>query len=405
MSVTTTSKPKKRVARKVATPKPIVPALPLEPKSRRADPSLKLYRRIAVSFVLATCLLLVGVVYLSFASATIRVTTEAQAVSISEDFDIVEVPSTDGQAQGQVLSTIFEQAKTFTLENDGGEVVEEKAGGMVTIYNTNLSNQMLVATTRLLSPDGLLFRLDETVNVPASGSVNVTAHADFIGKGGEIGPTTFTIPGLNESLQKKIYAQSTEAFTGGEVTVQMLTQEELDAFALQLEQEILDVAKTQLFTQAGSPSGAVYETFVIERKSDTEPGAETGLVTLSLRVRVVGVFFDKEEVWESVQEALLVVVPEDLELEATSSDLLQLTIEDLDADAGTASIKASVDAPAHLSEMSALLDKSRFVGKSVGAVVEELESYDLITEVDVTVTPFWLKRLPSLPDHIKVEVE
>lgn len=391
--------------RNPAVPKTIVPALPSEPKAHRADPSLKLYRRIAVSFVLLTCVLLAGVVYLSFAAATIHVTTEPQAVSISHTYEVVDVANGDEEIQGQVLSTTFEQAKTFTLTNDRGEVVEQKAGGLVTIYNTNSSNQTLVATTRLLSPDGVLFRIDETVNVPAGGEVTVMAHADVVGKSGEVAASTFTIPGLNEALQKKIYAKSTASFTGGEVTMQVLTQEELDAFALQLEQEILDAAKTQLYTQAGSPSGAVYETSVLERKSDTEPGVETGQVTLSLRLRIDGVFLDKEEVWGKMQKLVLAAVPEDLELEATSSDLLQLSIEELDTDAGTANIKVLVNAPAHLSQMSALLDKSRFVGRSVGAVVEELESYDLITNVDISVTPFWLKRLPSLPDHIKVEVE
>jgi len=55
--------------------------------------------------------------------------------------------------------------------------------------------------------------------------------------------------------------------------------------------------------------------------------------------------------------------------------------------------------------MSSLLDKKRFVGKSTASVITDLQSYDLITSVNISVTPFWLKRLPSLPDHIYVQVE
>ncbi len=398
-------KPKKRVVRKAAAPKTIVPVLPPEPKARRVDPSLKLYRRIAVSFVLLTCMLLAGVVYLSFASATIHVVSKPQTVSVSQGFEVVETPTSDAQIHGQVLSTIFEQAKTFTLASGSGQVVEQKAGGMVTIYNTSSANQPLVEKTRLLSPEGILFRIDDTVIVPASGSVSVTAHADAVGKSGEIAASTFTIPGLNETLQKKIYAKSIEAFTGGEVSVQVLTQEELDADATALEQEITDAAKVQLIAQAGAPSGSVFTTDILERKSDTEPGAETGQVTLSLRLRLTGVFFEKNDVWSAVQKALLAAVPEDLELEATSADAMTFSITKADTDAGTATIGAKLDATAHLSDMSSLLDKKRFVGKSTASVITDLQSYDLITSASVSVTPFWLKRLPSLPDHIYVEVE
>lgn len=385
---------KKSVRPKRLPVKPVVPALPPEPKTLPVDPSLKLYRRIAVSFVLLTCVLLFGVVYLSFASATIQVVAEPQTITVSKKIPI----------SGKVLSTIFEQAKTFILEGDG-ETVQAKAGGLVTIYNTHSADQPLVATTRLLSPEGVLFRLDDTVNVPAGGSVVVSAHADVVGQSGEIAPTRFTIPGLNESLQKKIYAENSEVFTGGEVIVQVLTQEQLDTFALQLQEQIAEAAEEQLMVQAGEYSGQVFTTEVLERKSDTEPGKESGQVTLSLRVQVNGVFFDKEAMWEQMQDELLAAIPEDFELQATSIDQMMLSIEQMDVDAGVATLLAKVDGSALLSPQSALLEKGQFAGKSAASVKEQLEAYDLIASVDVRLTPFWLKRLPSLPDHIQVEVE
>ena len=372
---------------------------------KRPEPSLTLYRRIAVSFVAVTCLLLGLVVYLSFAEATIVVTPEPQSIVAEKELYVVADPASEKEISGAVLSTIFEQAKVFTLEGTEGETVEAKAGGLVTIYNTHTANQTLVATTRLLSPDGILFRIDDTVTVPAGGEVTVMAHADEVGKQGEVAPTRFTIPGLNATLQEKIYAENAETFTGGEVTVTTLTQEALDGFAAELEQEMRTAAEAQLAQQAGSYDRAAYMTEIIERKSDTEPGAETGQVTLSMRVRLTGVFYMLESVWEQLEADLSSAVPDDLELSAVDTSSIMVNVGEVNADAGTAVLNASIEAPATLSAQSDLLDPERFVGKSAADVIKELEAYDLIQSVSVRVTPFWLKRLPSLQDHIKVEVE
>ena len=73
----------------------------------------------------------------------------------------------------------------------------------------------MVATTRLLTSEGVLFRLKDRVNVPAGGEIEVEVYADQSGIASEIGPSQFTIPGLRTDLQKLIYAVSKESMKGG----------------------------------------------------------------------------------------------------------------------------------------------------------------------------------------------
>ncbi|MDP1706543.1 MAG: hypothetical protein Q8L36_01860 [bacterium] len=55
----------------------------------------------------------------------------------------------------------------------GRENVESKARGKLTIYNSfGSQSQSLVATTRFLSPDGKIFRLDNSVTVPGAKVIN-----------------------------------------------------------------------------------------------------------------------------------------------------------------------------------------------------------------------------------------
>lgn len=96
-----------------------------------------------------------------------------------------------------------------------GTPVDAIAEGVVVITNTTTSDQPLVATTRLLSKEGVLFRLREPVVVPSGGEVEARVYADVAGAAGNAEPTTFTIPGLPLAQQAQVYAASTEAFTGG----------------------------------------------------------------------------------------------------------------------------------------------------------------------------------------------
>lgn len=106
---------------------------------------------------------------------------------------------------------------------------EAIASGQVTLKNTSSTSQPLVATTRLLSAEGVLFRLKEGVIVPANGEIVADVYADQAGASGNIGPTTFTIPGLAASRQAEVYGESSAPMTGGVVRFGEVTLADLDA--------------------------------------------------------------------------------------------------------------------------------------------------------------------------------
>ncbi|MEK9152860.1 MAG: pilus assembly protein PilM [Patescibacteria group bacterium] len=112
------------------------------------------------------------------------------------------------------LSIELTQKSTVTATGVKASV-EGRASGDVTIENTTSRSQTLTATTRMLSKEGVLFRLASAAVVPAKGSVEARVAADKPGSQGDIGPTTFTIPGLSNDLQTKITARSDAPMTGG----------------------------------------------------------------------------------------------------------------------------------------------------------------------------------------------
>ncbi len=94
----------------------------------------------------------------------------------------------------------------------GNDQLNLQAQGKVRITNTDSVPLTLVKTTRLLTSDGKLYRLAQTVIVPAQGQIIADAYADQNGSLYAIGPSTFSVPGLPASLQSYVAVSSESAF-------------------------------------------------------------------------------------------------------------------------------------------------------------------------------------------------
>jgi len=111
------------------------------------------------------------------------------------------------------LKLTAKPASLFTAE-----CANQKARGLVTIFNLNSTAQVIIASTRLTPPSGLIFRADKTIVVPSAqvtsaglipGQREVSITADKIGSEYKIGPSTFSVPGLiGSDKYDKVYAKS-----------------------------------------------------------------------------------------------------------------------------------------------------------------------------------------------------
>jgi len=381
---------KKKVARKIPPP----------------SPSLNMYRRIAVGFVVAVALMLGAVLYISTVSATIRVTPVTQTVKTEFLVDVVKTPTKETEVRGRVVAATVGKSQTFAPSGDGMKEVEEKAGGTVTIHNTSSRNQPLVETTRLLTSDGILFRLDDTVTVPAGGTVTTTAHADVAGASGNMVPTKFTIPGLSESLQPLIYADSAEAFTGGVRQVAVIGQQDVDRSSLALRGTLEEEAKAALRAQAGETfSGEAFSFEILEQSSDVPAGTETSSFTLTMSVRASGVFYDRSALQNISVRKLYEQLDAGNEFASLDGSATQVTVDKADAGIGSANLRVYLDGLSVPSATSDALNPGRFAGMNALEIKTLLTREGIATDVSVDFTPFWMDRVPRLKDHIGVVIE
>lgn len=368
--------------------------------------SLRVYQKVAIVFVVVSLLLLLGVLYLSLSSAVIHITPKEEIVSVNVPAEIAVSPVGSTQIRGYVAQQSFQKAREFQVPQEGGTPVEAKAHGKVTLINETDSQTDLVARTRLLSEEGVLFRLDDSVSIPANGQLEVTVSADQPGLAGEIGPTQFTIPGLPAASQKVVYAVSVDKMVGGVEYRRAVTQEDLDQAVMTLQQEIVEESKSLLRNAAGQTfDGEYFSSEVVEKTTDTEPGTEQGFFNVSVTTRVTGVFYDRQTVTDLAQAGLYERVQDGYALASVNLDGLQIQVSNIAISQGTANLTIYLDGVSTIATNNPSLSVDQFLGVSASDVESKLAAVPGVQSAQVSFTPFWLKRVPTLKDHIKVIIE
>jgi len=393
----------RKIAPRVVKPVEVKPSKLVVPP----NPSLRLYRRIAGGFIAAVLVLLLLIVALSTTKAIIKVTPLPRTVETSFLVDVLKSGTAEGKILGMVVEQTFEQSKSFPVVNGEKKEALDKSGGLVKIINNSSRNQSLVATTRLLSSGGVLFRIDKGVTVPAGGSVETMVHADQVGSVGDIGPDKFTIPGLVTSLQSSIYAESSSAMVGGSRMVSAVTQAELDTDTEQLKNEVTEFAKAQLrLVGMGTWTGEAFATEVISEISDTKAGEEKDAVTFSIKIKTTGVFFDTKSLNDLVSAKLYENLEDGFVFKDSSETNFKLNVEITDASpvTGRAEMRVTVQNDSIVSNTNSFLQPETLVGKTPEEVKSYLTSAGLASDVSVWFFPPWLRKVPSMADHVTVQV-
>lgn len=200
-------------------PRENIPA-PYQPESGASrDRSVRPKRRPGrfILLALATAAACAGVVLLVstwYAGVVLSITPRAETVSASTT--LIALSSAPVGTLGYEIVSVTSHA-TATVPATGTKRVSRQASGVATLSSTYSAAQRLISNTRLEAPDGKIYRLASSVDVPAGGSVTVAIRAESPGESyNRSGATTFTIPGFKgDPRYEKFSAKSAGAIQGG----------------------------------------------------------------------------------------------------------------------------------------------------------------------------------------------
>lgn len=386
-----------------------LPVFDNEPTKKSKSPKINLYRKIAFSFIVLTVALLAVVFYFSFVKLDIVLISAQERVSDSLTFNIHNSQEGSLSSNNDFAGAVeqIEIADSNTYSASGAEKIGEEVTGKVLIVNSYIKNQPLVATTRLLSADGKLFRIKNTTDVPAGGSQEVEIYADEPSQTMAIGPTKFTLPGLWAGLQDKIYGESKEKFVYGQQDKKYIQQEDIDQAVKDLKRSLLEKAKRDIGEQYKGYDKVIYN--IDENTVSTEVGGKVGeekeKFDVSIKAKVTIVAFSGDQASKLARNKLLESIPDNKELVGFIADEVVYTLDNCDVATGQSTVSASFEGKMTLKDDAQIVDRQKIVNLKRDQLEDYLSSFKEVAGYEIKFTPSFINKVPNLVDRINVEVK
>ncbi len=401
-------------------------------------------RHALVSLIIVSLLILVTITYIALPGATIALTPKSNVVETSVNIKLADIETNKAELDTHPVHMIPSYTmmkkiqKVFTYQATGKEFQGKNARGTITIVNEANHKWPLVAKTRFQTGDGLVFRISNPVEVPAAttnepGKLDVTVVADeldefeqVIGERGNIEPTKFFLPGLSAENQERLYAESTQPFTGGEtVVIKTITAKDIEAARAKMENDLKASAEAELQSHVKERNESQKTNLElltgrdVVKTSDPVIDMTSGLEgqkleTFEVHGEIVasGTAYNRDDLLSILKTELKLKKNPQKRLYKIDEESLSYRIVDTEEAAKKIKITATIRG---VEEYEISPDKEngqRLVKKIkehiLGKEVQEAELYiqnlPEIDKVNIESWPAWSPTVPSIPDNIKIEV-
>lgn len=367
------------------------------------------FLRLIIFFAVASLLLVLIVLYFSLSSAHILLFPKEETAKVEYQATIDASQTYDPARLDQVPGRIetVDKEGTKEVKDISEKAIPDYAHVTVTIYNKQGAAQGLLPSTQLVNADGIKFRTDQSVNVPAGGSIQVGATADQTGKEYNVKPCRFSIIKLSPQLQQLVWAESSEQATGGERFVEAAVKEDISQAQEALIKELEDDGKKELQKRLEGTEQYVPEAVkleILEQNSSVDANTETSEFEVSAKIQLATVVFDENNLLQLSIAKLTASIDKNKELVSYNPDTFKYEIASFDKAAGTAQLKASLEGVARPRLSNEFFNKEQVKGLRKGEVLEHYQKYPDIDHVTVKFIPFWIQSVPTIIDKISIEI-
>lgn len=333
----------------------------------------------------------------------IELTLDQEATNVSPEDGILPVKSIEKSVSGEK-----------TVVPTGEKLVGDPAKGAVTLYNKTASTKTFAADTSLLSPDGLVFVLDEETTVASrsavedgEGTITITpGKAEAKITAANIGPES-NLPAdtrlsFKQFSEDDYYGKSGGLSGGTAEKVKAVTAEDREELEADLTADLIEQAKTDLMQSLGSDQKLIEQPAQLkldDKKFSAAAGEAAESLTLTGQLVYKGLVYRQTDLDLLLQSAIKTKVPENMVI----SEFSGLEMGKIEA------MKLSID---YQTKLLPRLDLAAIKIRLKGRYPEKVEDY-LVTlpqfvGADIKISPNLpkgLKTLPRLAKNINLEIK
>lgn len=362
--------------------------------------------------------LLGSVAYISMGEARIVIKPRAHQVDFNMTVLAADTfPSVDSNLRripGQLFSVQKKVEEEFMAT--GERDVAQKARGKIKVFNEyGTTPQVLIATTRFESENGLIFRTLTTVTVPGTkvqngqitpGSIEVEVIADKPGESYNAPAGKFHISAFKEKgdmdRYTKFYGVSEAGMKGGIVgKSKVVTDQDYLSAKSKIEEKILNEINQELQKQAtGLKVLNSSKPTIKQMVSSAQVDEAAEKFTFTAEAEVVTLGFRESDIHSLISSYIekannLHVLPEKLRIDYPEGHSI--------IDSKTLQFTVSVKGPAY-----SKVDTERIVGDLMGKDENQIKEYikgmESVSSAKVILSPFWVKKVPADREKVKEEL-
>jgi len=366
---------------------------------------LKLPKKVYLAIIVGIVIIAGIVMSFNFGRATVSIyplkenkkfDLKITASSVISTVDLIK-----NHIPGQLLSASAESNGEFPTS--GQKDVIQKASGKITVYNKSAGSQRLVATTRFESPDGLIFRIPQTIIIPAAtkngteiipGSTETVVNADRAGADYNIGPARFTVPGFKSTPHfDEFYAISTKPMAGGIIgPSKIVTEEDYTKAVESIKKSIQDKILNSLRKQSGNLK--IMDDIAISFDApiaNAEVGDASPNLTISIKGKALTVGFREENVAQLAQN----YVKSNYNSEILEGSL-QINYNSPILDGTSKSLSFTIAANVvTIPSLDLEKIKTDILGMNENAIRSYFKNGKNIISVKISMFPIWIKSVPK----------
>ncbi len=335
-----------------------------------------------------------------------RIEVFSKVVDISFKDDSIVLP-------GELLIARHNLSMRFPAS--GKDIIERKTEGTLTVYNAYSSEpQALVATTRFLSPDNKLFRLDEQVVVPAAkivggkivpSQIKVKVTADKAGEEYNLEPQSgWRIPGFKGSPRYEgFYADNLLSLTGGFVGEEPVpTEEDIKSAKSAVSASLENALESQMLVLLSNRfklfDGAREFKIINEEIEPVDSEGNFGIFTeAELRYLV----FEEEALKGAIAEKVGDSLPSDLRIRDSVFNYNQVEI-DLSQGEMFFSVDGSIVFEPNIDVENL---KSQLVGQNEQELRRIVFFLSGLERANISLWPFWVNKVPVNSKRVEIIVD
>jgi len=371
-------------------------------------------KRFILIFLGASLLFFILIVLTSVSKARIRIFPYKNDFSINIPVTIsdkiTEIDEVYGVIPGESIQ--IEKIVSKTFGSSGEKDVFQKAKGKIIIYNNfNTSPQVLIATTRFQTPEGLVFRITKAFVVPGAsqggeklkpGQIEAQVVADRAGEEYNIEPAEFKIPGfLGTPKYQGFYAKSVEKFSGGFIgKASVVTKEDIEKAESQVKEEAANEIRKELALLINFK--ILDETLDIElEKADSNAAGDLGReFKVGYKAKLKTIAFREDDVAKLISQ----YVKNSQGLKVIQKGL-RIDYGDIKFNKGANELSLKLASAGQTVEN---IDKEKIVSGITDRKSNEVKSYlDNLKEVEsaqIFLSPFWVRSIPKNRDRVEIQV-